>query len=1050
MPDDPSQLALWGALATDGQRMFVRRLVEYAAPLLDRVYETFPTYTLHNSEHARNVAGNIAELLGPRLSELLPIEAALLILAAYYHDIGMVFSEEERHHLTADPEWNEFLKKNPEAFLEWSNAAEGTVPVEIAEWFCRWRHADRVYVHLQRLMRESPEKLKWGAVSVLEILGELCLSHGKKVSELQANRELTVDGLDEADLRFCAILLRLGDILDFDGSRSPESVYRYLGLNRRDTPRKTSSDVEWQKHLSSDGIRFPAIRGKRYELRFSAGPDHPAVEYDVRQFLAEIEQELEQCAALLPACSDRWRDLDLPATIDRDNIKSNGYRYGEYRFTLDQDHVLQLLMGESLYGSPYVFVRELLQNAIDATRLRAHLERASGHAAFKPQPIRVSEWTDPEQFHWVRFDDEGTGMDEQIIRDHLLKVGASYYGSAQFMADVLRTTEPGATRFVPISRFGIGLLSCFIACDRIEISTLRRAPPGQRYKAIRLSLDGLRGFFELRTDPLVPTLMPSDGRDRAAGSEYRTTPGTSIACRLDPTKEQGAFRLREILSRYLLAPPVPVQFEGGAIGGDVASILGEQWVEPCVMTMDEDTAAALSSRLGIDLPQDTFSVTIKFIDLSKYSPVPELTGGLVWARMSVREDLADLFGVYGSGAPVRPELRAGRSPRIEFSYATDYDQPFSFSINLSLNLSFDRDRPLDRLTPQQRDWLTKLGQLTLGQTSEFDSSVTLIADDVVRNKTVQALFGQQEGPLLLSHNGLQIPPPDRRYSPSDSALNLPGGANWAALCLSDRLRPDLSISRDELRGLPWEVHSALALALRRALIEEGLDPRALVNLHPLRELKVSEYLSLRRLAEDPLLEEPKQWQSEPLFTLVDSMQVCTLTQVLSQVAAGNKVSLVGSWAYSAPYIGAGDAGPSICAAATLAHRWLDMALVPDRDDEDLQVNGPRRRPLSPGELMFAPMTFLPFHGSHLLRSRSGLLNPNHPFAAWLLEKAPDLGKRLPGVMRAIRTRLLNPNIFSFEPREAVEALTEVLDRLSQLAPDLRLAKALYPTAADFE
>jgi hypothetical protein len=828
----------------------VTELVQHAAPLLDRVHETFPTYTLHNAEHARNVARNIAELLGPHISDLLPIEAALLILGAFYHDIGMVFSEEERDLLTADPEWKEFLDRNPEAFVELSKAPEGTVPIEIAEWYCRWRHADRVYDHLQRLVQQSPGKLKWGAVSLLEILGELCRSHDKSVAALQANRELTVDGLDGADLRFCAILLRLGDILDFDGTRAPEPVYRYLGLGRRDSPRKTRSDVEWQKHLSSDGISFPTIRGKRYELRFSAGPNHPAVEHDVLQFLTVIEEELEHCAALLPSCSDRWRSLDLPATIDRDNIKSDGYRYGEYRFTLDQDHVLHLLMGENLYGSPYVFVRELLQNAIDATRLRAHLERARGHPTFKPQPIRVSEWTDADHFHWVRFDDEGSGMDEQIIRDHLLKVGSSYYRSAHFTAEMLRTTEAGVPRFVPISRFGIGLLSCFIACDRIEISTLRLAPSGQKATPIRLSLDGLRGFFELRTYPLVPTPLPSDGSDGAASQKYRATPGTSIACRLDPTKEQGAFQLREILDRYLRAPPVPVHFEGVSVGGDASAIFADQWIEPCIKTIDANTTNQLSSRFGIDFPQSPVTISIKYIDLNKSSPVPELSGAFVWARMKVHDDLTKLAGLVIS---------------LERDSLERDSLPFSFRVKFGLDRSFfDRWRDSDRwrvreevqnmIPKSHRDWVDRMANLSQEQRRDIGLTAE-VSPDAVINKAAQSVF-ERGRTLLLSHNGLNTPVGRFRD------IALPGGAAWAALFLSDRLRPDLSISRDELRGLPWEVHSALALAIRRALAEEGVDPRAMLNVHPLNSLKVSDYLSLQRLAEDPLLEGADLWKSE--------------------------------------------------------------------------------------------------------------------------------------------------------------------------------------------
>ena len=230
-------------------------------------------------------------------------------------------------------------------------------------------------------------------------------------------------------------------------------------------------------------------------------------------------------------------------------------------------------------------------------------------------------------------------MDEPIIRNYLLKVGSSYYCSAQFMADMLRTTAPDAPQFVPISRFGIGLLSCFIACDRIEISTLRQAPPGQKAAPIRLSLDGLRGFFELRTHPLVPTPMPSDGSDGVVSQKYRTTPGTSIACRLDPTKEQGAFQLLEILNQCLLAPPVPVHFEGVSLGGDADSMSSEPWVDPSTKTMNTGDATKVSSDLGIELSEFAVSVSIKQIDLSKYSPVPELSGGFVWARMKVRQDL---------------------------------------------------------------------------------------------------------------------------------------------------------------------------------------------------------------------------------------------------------------------------------------------------------------------------------------------------------------------------------------------------------------------------
>jgi hypothetical protein len=116
----------------------------------------------------------------------------------------------------------------------------------------------------------------------------------------------------------------------------------------------------------------------------------------------------------------------------------------------------------------------------------------------------------------------------------------------------------------------------------------------------------------------------------------------------------------------------------------------------------------------------------------------------------------------------------------------------------------------------------------------------------------------------------------------------------------------------------------------------------------------------------------------------------------------------------------------------------------------IQVIGVRRRPLLQGELLFAPLTFLPFRGSDLLRGSERHLNANHPFAAWLIEKAPALAQRFPGIIRAVRTNLVDKrSLYGFNAREAAESIATLLERLSQLAPDLRLAKAFYPTLADF-
>lgn len=172
-------------------------------------------------------------------------------------------------------------------------------------------------------------------------------------------------------------------------------------------------------------------------------------------------------------CSDRYRNFRLPDRINKIVINSQGYIYGEHRFALEQQDVLNLVMGESLYKDPYVYVRELLQNAIDTSRHRRFYENAQGISRSPEQElvIEVTHWTDNDGYKWGRVDDYGMGMDRNIIENYMIKIGKSYYNSPDFKADIFEYKQRTGKDFTPISRFGIGILSCFIVGDRVEIST---------------------------------------------------------------------------------------------------------------------------------------------------------------------------------------------------------------------------------------------------------------------------------------------------------------------------------------------------------------------------------------------------------------------------------------------------------------------------------------------------------------------------------------------------------------------------------------------------
>ncbi|HEX8744776.1 MAG TPA: hypothetical protein VF712_16750 [Thermoleophilaceae bacterium] len=982
---------LWKAFAARAdvtQQALVLGLIERAEAVLDRVIETFPTYTLHSRVHAENVVRLMGELLGERVEDLSALEAAMLLLAAYYHDIGMVFDEDERAKLREEEAFPEFLDKHPTAYIAVEQSDE-QLPREIAEWYCRWRHADRVHVWLDRL---PEDELLWGVVSLREPLASVCLSHNQGAADLG---RLPTEFADDCDLRFCAVVLRLADILDFDRSRSPADVYGYLGLTRASSPRTESSDVEWRKHLATDGFRFPAKRPGPYPLGFVAGPDDPAVEHDLREFLDVIEAELHESAVVVGGCAPKWRDLPLPDRIKRNNILSRGYKYGEHRFVLDREQVLQLFMGENLYESPYTFIRELLQNALDASRHREFVERSRGNAGFASESIRVEQFVDEDHYRWIRIEDSGMGMNETIIKDHFLTVGSSYYRSDSFRADLLRLAAE--REFTPISRFGIGVLSCFVPGDRVELSTRRLGPGGDAEDPIRLSLSGLKSFYTLQAGSMRPRAMPGPNGDEPG---YRREPGTTIAVRLDATREVGSLDLGAVLAQHVVAPPVPIEHEGKRVGGDPAEILGRPWCEPRTHRLGGDVVAQVEAMTG-ETPPAGLRVKVVPLDVTASSPTSELRG--------------QLTALYLVGSQASSE---------------------------------------DTLSIRFNDGAIQLWA------ERASGNVTLSGDLVSVPSEIRTHFEPKmstafEGPLVLTHNGIVVP---RRYRSKlgfdeDLGLNPLGpwrtsrGAMMGCLALSDRLRPDVSVSRDELRGLPWEVQSAINLATRRALRAAKVPSRLVGGRSTLSMDTLPRRPALREVASDSLMTDPEGWLTEPIIEVGRGSS--SIAEIRARWEAGDQVKLRNTPAlwdfgendtFSEPF-------DSLCVNVML-ELHLELAIAIHGKETACYVRGLRDASAKTPRLLFPPLFFVSYESSDALKHSYAPVNAGHPFAAWLLESAEVLSLSYPGTLLALR-RALATGVEKEDRAALAEAIGSLIERLRNLDPELAPPKAIVPSADAF-
>ncbi|MET9113981.1 HSP90 family protein [Streptomyces longwoodensis] len=124
------------------------------------------------------------------------------------------------------------------------------------------------------------------------------------------------------------------------------------------------------------------------------------------------------------------------------------------------------LLSHHLYSSPKVYLRELLQNAVDAVTARRAVEPGA------PARVRLyANGADGAGGAALRVEDSGIGLTESDVHELLATIGRSSKraeGLQEARSDFL-------------GQFGIGLLACFVVAERIRVvsrsARTPQAPP---------------------------------------------------------------------------------------------------------------------------------------------------------------------------------------------------------------------------------------------------------------------------------------------------------------------------------------------------------------------------------------------------------------------------------------------------------------------------------------------------------------------------------------------------------------------------------------------
>ncbi|MGW2251669.1 HSP90 family protein [Kitasatospora sp. NPDC001660] len=152
------------------------------------------------------------------------------------------------------------------------------------------------------------------------------------------------------------------------------------------------------------------------------------------------------------------------------------------------------LLSHHLYSSPRVYLRELLQNAVDAITARQKLDPGA--------PARITVRADDE----LTVTDTGIGLTEADVHTFLATIGRSSKRDADGGLDGAGLAR---ARGDFIGQFGIGLLACFVVADEITVVTRSAATPDAPVVEWRGSSDGR---YTIRTLP----------------AEARPEPGTTV------------------------------------------------------------------------------------------------------------------------------------------------------------------------------------------------------------------------------------------------------------------------------------------------------------------------------------------------------------------------------------------------------------------------------------------------------------------------------------------------------------------------------------------
>lgn len=606
---------------------------------IDNIRLLFTEYTPHDEQyHLKPLFHLASKFLGKRLiQELNATELFLLACALYSHDLGMAVSDSEKLNIVGKQPLREdgtsvlqgeqlrFRKFAREhGYILNSEADAAHIPISLWREYVRQTHAMRSSDCIKKYF----ETIDTG---VALRLAQICESHYLDYEVLRDLIKYPVHGSvlgEYVNIRALAIYLRLIDLLDLADNRTPYVIWKFVA------PRDPQSIMEWNKHRALRQVTFPPYqKGQRRILVDGSTSDHEvfAALEDLREY---CEKQFRGCKDLLAEMPDQRYTLDISHIEWR--VEAENFRPISVQFQFERERMLDFLSQELYQGEKYVFLRELLQNSIDAIRMRRAMVQSKekrGMNDFGEIHVRVEH--KPNGLIDITWTDNGIGMDEYIVQNYLAVIGRSYYQSSDF----LRLGIP----IDPISRFGIGILTCFMVADSIEITTRKDnnlPPPSDALKIVIPALNR-RFRIEVITDESIDV-------------------GTTVKLSMNPT-------------RISMLGSSPDELPKLSVTNYLRKIAG--FVEfPIVVEEDNNKTIIIHPYQNVEEAQERFGSEYVVVKLNLDYP---------WEEAVFSEDLATALQVFREESfDIRKDLGLA-----------DYEGILSYPVPINKNMDFTNGLP---------------------------------------------------------------------------------------------------------------------------------------------------------------------------------------------------------------------------------------------------------------------------------------------------------------------------------------------------------------------